>query len=337
LIPGIFPDISFCMSRNRFLAVLLFISSLTCDIGFSEPTNSDVSVNVTALSDRYVLSARSVGSTNACLENRNHLLTFEMESRKLMFDGILVWLNSPLTRCNDNLTVSPADVAAIIEPLLTAGASSAPSNLSFTVVIDPGHGGQDTGAIGQGNIMEKKIVLDIAKRVGKKLKEFNLRVRLTRKKDSTLTLDQRVARAAEWGANMFVSVHVNSASNANASGLETYVLPCPGFASTEGDRSNTNACPGNTFDTSSIMLAWYIHSQMISRVPGMEDRGIRHARFDVLCGAPCPAVLVECGFVSNQADEKKLQTEEYLENISESIAQGILRYTSGTNFPGKPQ
>jgi len=317
----------------------MFTSLLTCDVGLSQSSNlnAHVRVNMTDLSNRHDLPVQSVSGTNVCFGNRNHLLMFEMESRKLMFDGILIWLNGPLTRCDDNWTVSLADAAAVIEPLLTAGASPASSNRSFTVVIDPGHGGEDTGAIGQKSVIEKKIVLDIAKRVGKKLKKSGLRVKLTRKKDSALTLDERMARAAEWGADIFVSVHVNSASNTNAAGLETYVLPCPGFASTAGDRSNTNACPGNTFDTSSILLAWHIHSQMLSRVAGMEDRGIRHARFDVLCGAPCPAVLVECGFVSNQADDERLQTEEYLERISEGIAQGIVRYLGGTNLAERPQ
>ena len=101
--------------------------------------------------------------------------------------------------------------------------------------------------------------------------------------------------------------------------------PAPGFASTSGGNGHTVCEPGNRFDTGNILLAYQVHRAVLART-GAPDRGIKHARYDVLAQAPCPAALVECGFISNLYDEQMISMRSYREVLAEGIAQGILAY-----------
>jgi N-acetylmuramoyl-L-alanine amidase len=332
------------MTKRKSLSkFVLVVFALTANIVFAD------SVKITDLCARYALSGPFQKGSNVMARDANFSLVFETNSRKLVFDDLLIWMNAPLTESNGCFCLSAPDVSCI-DALLRSAQTLACAGCS-TVVIDPGHGGKDTGAIGPNNVYEKKVTLDIAGRVTKKLKNSGLTIRLTRKRDSTLTLQERTSRAKAWDADLFVSIHVNSANNTNASGIEIYTLPAPGFPSTAGEKSHpwffdqikTNAsglpavavgspksdsCPGNAYDCAAMVLACDIQTQLLAHVSGSESRGIKHARYDVLAEAPCPAVLVECGFVSNQADAERLRYEEYLDGVADGIAQGILSYVN---------
>jgi N-acetylmuramoyl-L-alanine amidase len=321
LMRKLFPAIPIQMTKRPILPAFLLVLVLAL-IGRASSAGT---VPLTDICKRYDLAGPFQKGSNVWLRGTNFFVVFETDSRKLMFDGRLIWMNAPMTKSTGDFALSQPDAAAVgvllrpSQPLAAAGCS--------TVVLDPGHGGKDTGAIGSNGICEKKINLDIARRVAKRLKSSDLILRLTRKRDSTLTLDDRTTRAKEWGADMFVSIHLNSAKNTNASGVEVYTLPATGYPSTSGE-SPTNACPGNIYDSTSLLLASSIQTQMMARVDGAINRGIKHARFDVLAAAPCPAVLIECGFVSNVADMEKLRHEEYLDSVADGIAQGILAYVN---------
>jgi len=192
-----------------------------------------------------------------------------------------------------------------------------------TVVLDPGHGGTDPGAIGISGVKEKDLELDVAGRVRRRLQASNIRTRLTRSGDQTVSLRDRSTRARSWGAGLFVSIHANSAANAAARGAESYILPAHGFASTSGSASRWSTCDGNAFDAANMLLAFHTHKGMVLNT-GADDRGIRRARFQVLREANCPAVLVECGFLSNRAEERRLRESAYREKLAEGITQGIL-------------
>jgi N-acetylmuramoyl-L-alanine amidase len=196
------------------------------------------------------------------------------------------------------------------------------------VVIDPGHGGTDTGAMGQ-KLSEKTVVLDIARRVRERLRRLNIDVRLTRDTDTALTLSERTAAAQQQGATLFLSIHMNSARNASASGLETYVVTAPGFVSTAGENGASGAEPGNRFDADSIVLAYETHRAVLEQT-GAADRGVKHARFDVLSQAPCPAALIECGFLSNAYEENMISMKAYRGVLAEGIADGIMAYIRNT-------
>jgi N-acetylmuramoyl-L-alanine amidase len=197
------------------------------------------------------------------------------------------------------------------------------------VVLDPGHGGRDTGAIGGGGLLEKTVALDLARRVERKLRGSGLKVRLTRKRDRTVDLRTRTTLAAKWGGGLFVSVHLNASVNRSAAGIETYALAVPGLPSTASDSGDPTPFPGHAHNGGNIFLAYCLHRALLSGT-GAADRGIRRARFQVLREAPCPAALVECGFVSNRIEESRLATAVFRDEIAEAIARGIRAYVSRT-------
>jgi len=266
----------------------------------------------------------------AAVETAVGRLLFAPASRKMTFDGLLIWLNAPVRVANEDLLLDRIDVESTVLPLLRPGQVLADKRVK-SVVIDPGHGGQAFGARGSGMMPEKDIVLDIARRVRRKLQLSDVRARLTRDGDQTLSLSARPERAARWGADVFVSIHVNSAANPAAAGVETYVLPAPGYPSTSGSNAN-GPCPGNKHDPLSLLLAYHVHRGMFASARS-QDRGIRRARFEVLRNAQCAAVLVECGFLSNPQDALNLENTAHRNALAEGIARGLLTYISACNRP----
>jgi len=122
---------------------------------------------------------------------------------------------------------------------------------------------------------------------------------------------------------------MNSAENAGAAGLETYVVTAPGFASTGENGKSGPAEPGNRFDAASLVLAYEVHRAVLAQT-GSTDRGIKHARFDVLTQAPCPALLIECGFLSNAYEETMVSMKSYRDVLAEGIATGVMAYINST-------
>ncbi|MCL6465487.1 MAG: N-acetylmuramoyl-L-alanine amidase [candidate division WOR-3 bacterium] len=217
------------------------------------------------------------------------------------------------------------------------------------IILDPGHGGKDPGAIGRLGTEEKTIVLDIARRVKKHLTQQGFEVILTRDSDDYVSLAERAEKAAKSGADLFVSIHANAAPNRSATGLETYFLS---EAKTDWERAvaaRENAAferelanplikdndpvtliladlAQNEFLFESSELASRIQEAALSAICA-QDRGVRQANFYVLRNIFMPAVLVECGFLSNRQEEKLLRNPAHREKIARAIAQGIKNFT----------
>jgi N-acetylmuramoyl-L-alanine amidase len=173
----------------------------------------------------------------------------------------------------------------------------------LVVVVDPGHGGRDPGAVGIGGIYESDIVLDISQQVASLLEEQGIQAILTREDDREVDLAPRVNLAESVNANLFVSIHANaiSLSRPDVNGIETYY-----------------------YDTGAALAA-SVHNSLVNAT-GMNDRGVRQARFYVLTRTSMPAVLVEVGFVTGQEDAARLNNPTARSQIAAAIAQGILRY-----------
>ena len=176
----------------------------------------------------------------------------------------------------------------------------------FSVVIDPGHGGPDPGAVGIGGLRETEVVLDVSKRISKYLSAQGVKVILTRTRDIDLDLPPRVNKANRLRANAFVSIHANASRGhrRDINGLETYY-----YAGYQGYK-----------------LASKIHKEILYSSPGSIDRGVRRARFFVIRRTNMPAALVEIGFVTGRFDARKLKQNEYREKIAFGITRGILNY-----------
>ncbi|MBS2023704.1 MAG: N-acetylmuramoyl-L-alanine amidase [Deltaproteobacteria bacterium] len=229
--------------------------------------------------------------------------------------------------------------------LLGEGQGSVAAQLGLQIhkiVIDAGHGGKDTGAIGKNGVREKDVALSIAKKVAERLRALGFEVVLTRDRDVFLSLDERTRLANEAGADLFLSVHCNSARKRTLSGVETWTLNVAADRYAKRLAAFENADAGrHVSDLKMILadlftkvnagdareLASAVQSAMVrtirSRVGPVKDNGVKHALFYVLLGAKMPAVLVETAFLSNPTEEKRLKAAKYQDSAAEAIARGV--------------
>ncbi len=248
-------------------------------------------------------------------------------SRRAAVNGRLIWMSLPNLELAGQPALSRLDEVKTLRPILQPE-WCLPPNEGGHVVLDPGHGGHDTGARGGGGSIEKAMTLNIAQRVSAHLDARGIPWRMTRSEDRFVDLAERARFAAANDARLFVSIHFNSSGNPQSSGVESFALSLPGTASTNDPDNQAPPAlenPGNQFDAANILLAHLIQDSLLERGTGV-DRGVRRARFSVLRDAPCPAALVECGFLSNAEEERKILDEGHREKIAASITDGIVRY-----------
>lgn len=223
-----------------------------------------------------------------------------------------------------------------------------------TIVIDPGHGGHDSGAVGPSGLKEKDVALEIARRLRNKLvkegSKFGIEnVYLTRNSDKFIPLEERTAIAKKKNADLFISIHCNGHKTKKAHGIETYVL---GFTNDQSSlqlaaRENATTTKGlhalrtilkdyilSSKIEESQAVATHVQMSIIQRVSGrykhVNDKGVKKAPFVVLIGADIPSVLVETSFITNPREEKRLKTRAYLERIVDGIILGIEKYSKQT-------
>jgi N-acetylmuramoyl-L-alanine amidase len=228
------------------------------------------------------------------------------------------------------------DLNKTVQPLLQADGPPVLSQNSV-IVIDPGHGGENAGTRSiLGNHYEKEFTLDWGLRLQALLLSNGYKVYLTRSNDNDLALSNRVAVAAQRKADLFISLHFNSAGpNDNEAGLETYCLTPAGMPSslTRGFVDEVQQTfPNNSFDTQNLWLALRVHRALL-QINGHHDRGIRRARFPgVLRNQQRAAILVEGGYLSNPQEARLIGDPAYRQKLAEAVAKALLTpaNTSGT-------
>ena len=171
-----------------------------------------------------------------------------------------------------------------------------------TVVIDPGHGGKDKGRISSSCYYEKIYTLDVAKRLQTILHRERIPSVMTRYADKTVSLEQRAKLANQYQNIVFVSIHFNASTDRRIRGIETYYL-----------------------SRKSQKIAWQVQDALAD-VTGEPDRGVKKSDFYVLRETKAPALLIECGFLSNTKDLKLAQSPEYRQKLAQAIANGLLKY-----------
>jgi len=217
------------------------------------------------------------------------------------------------------------------------------------IVIDPGHGGHDTGTIGPHGLEEKDLVLEVSRRLGKLLEtRLGAEVVYTRKDDTFIPLETRTAVANQARADLFVSIHANSSHDAAARGVETYYLNFTSSPEALEVAARENAVSEKSiYELQDLVkkialkekieesreFAWDVqqslHSGLAVKSPAIRNRGVKKAPFIVLIGANMPSILAEISFVSNPTDEHRLATGEYRQRIAESLYRGIAKYVNG--------
>lgn len=235
-----------------------------------------------------------------------------------------------------------AAAAALLAP--------APRRGLRTVVLDPGHGGSETGAVGPAGTMEKELTLALSRALAERLtSELGLRVALTRTDDVDLGLDERSAFANQNKADLFLSIHLNSTARGDARGAETYFLSLQASDERAADAAaienlvgEAAASPGSDeFDLQLMLwdLAQSSHlaasqrlanliQEELNRSLDLPDRGVKQAPFRVLMGAAMPAVLVELGFISSAAEERLLRDPAYRAGLVETLVRAVARFRS---------
>lgn len=213
------------------------------------------------------------------------------------------------------------------------------------VVIDPGHGGHDSGAIGRAGTREKDVALKIAKRLSSLLRASGLEVVMTRESDEFVSLDNRAHLANDVHGDLFISIHCNSARNRKLRGIETYTLNTSSdryslrLAARENSASEKGvsdlqfiladlATKANTEESQRLAsrVQHTLVARMSSRFGGVENLGTKEALFYVLLGVRMPAVLVETSFLSHADEERRLASQTYQEEVARAIATGVQEF-----------
>ncbi len=172
--------------------------------------------------------------------------------------------------------------------------------------IDPGHGGSDPGAVGNG-LKEKDVTLNIAKKVLGELANYDVQTSMTRTDDTYVSLSGRAQFANNYKADFFLSIHINSSANASATGFESYI--------------HTNAGT----DTAEKQRLLHYEIADVCRKYSMPDRGTKRANFAVLRETQMPAVLAEIGFINNPKEAELLRSEAFLGDVARGIVAGLVR------------
>ena len=214
-----------------------------------------------------------------------------------------------------------------------------------TIVIDPGHGGKDPGALGKGTLQEKGIALSISVKLREVLTAKGYTVLMTRETDRFIPLKKRTEFATQHKADLFLSIHANAAETSRANGIETYYLDVTSTDdAAEKVAARENIDSGYSIQELETLLEGLIREsksedskrlaqsvqQALVQSTGAIDRGVKHARFVVLIGTKVPAILIETGFVSNPAERQKLATSAYQQKLATAIAEGVDRFLGKT-------
>ena len=262
------------------------------------------------------------------LSSRQTKLEITKNSRFIQINRMPIYLGFSTVNLENELFLAVADYRHVLQPILTPQFFDARPKIR-RVMIDVGHGGKDTGARnGIYGLLEKNLNLDVALRLKRLLEKSGVQVKLTRNRDVYLPLEQRSSLANQFRADLFISLHFNSAASPEPSGFEVFALTPRGQPSTKRPRptaQDAKQFPGNRYDPWNMLAAYHVERALVQGLGG-PDRGVKRARFSVLKYLNCPGVLVELGFLSHVETAKKLRSADFRQLIAQSLHEGILTY-----------
>ena len=261
------------------------------------------------------------------LTNANGSVDFQLDSREVMINGVRNWLCFPVMEKDGEYLVSRVDLAKTLEPQLRP--QMIPNLGHFkTVVLDPGHGGYDKGAVSPYGC-EKDFALDVARNVKPLLEAKGLEVKMTRDSDTFVPLELRARIANATKDSVFVSIHFNATdANPSAQGFEVFSFTPRGAPSTADDALALrfmNQDAGSSVDAPSLALSMSVFHSVVGHFSEF-DRGIKRARFAVLRLTKIPAILVEGGFLTEQGESRLIAQSAWRAKLAQSIATGIVNY-----------
>ena len=287
-------------------------------------------LSVDNISKFYGLTAEVVPAGEKMrLETVRSPLEFVRDSREVMINGARSWLCFPVIEHEGKFLVTRTDLAKTIEPLLRPQRVPNAGKVE-TVVLDPGHGGHDKGALSRYG-SEKDFALDVARTLRTLLQAKGLRVIMTREGDYFVPLEVRAQIANAARNSIFVSIHFNATDrDPNATGFEIFSFTPRGAPSTSDDSvapSSLSVQAGTEVDAKSVALSACIYHSMIGHIPEF-DRGIKRARFAVLRLTRVPAVLVEGGFLTERGESQLIAKKDWRVKLAQAISAGVENYVA---------
>ena len=263
-------------------------------------------ISIHQLAGRTGLRIVRTGAYSALLRNEsNSVMIFAPPNSRAFVNGRPLTYSGGVATWNGTIFVPVSMVSAMRTALRSAPAHTIPApaaQVNGTVVLDPGHGGRDPGAIAVGGMYEKDVVLPISLAVRNALVARGVKVVMTRADDRFIELDNRARIANRARPDLFVSIHADSARSRSARGYTLYAA--------------------RAASKKSIFLAKRIDRSLAAT--GVSSRGLRRADYRVLVKTNCPAVLVEVGYLSNSAEARRLATDRHRQAIAEAIAAGVI-------------
>lgn len=250
------------------------------------------------------------------------------DARLLYINRLPIYLGFPTVESRGQLFIAAADYQHVLQPILTPQVFNKRPGIR-RVVIDAGHGGQDSGARNDAyGLLEKNLTLDVAQRLRALLERSGFEVVMTRSSDVYIPLAQRSKMANRAKADLFVSLHFNAAGSASASGFESYAMTPQYQASSKYPRPTSKDAQryaGNDHDPWNALITYHLERSLVKRLGG-PDRGMKRARWAVLKDLECPGVLTELGFVSHVETAKKLRSPAFRQTLAQSLYEGIVAY-----------
>lgn len=320
---------------SRFLTGLLLLMAVVSTAAASKWEIRTLGgrdyIPVSQMARFYTMRVLPRGAKGVSLVSETRRLDLTQGSREARIDGVKQWLSFPVLGFGGRLYVSRMDLSKTIDPAMRPQKISGLQPVR-SVLLDPGHGGHDRGAVNRLGT-EKNYNLSIALEVQRRLREAGLRAELTRSTDRFIPLEARPAMARRLGEGaIFVSIHCNASAQrvSAATGYEIFTLTPRGAPNSHDSfltRRSFSMESGHRFDHANQALAASIYHAMLGRLP-MFDRGMKRARFAVLRRAVTPAVLVECGFLSNPQDARRLESPAWRKRLADSIARGIIEFSN---------
>ena len=268
---------------------------------------------------------------------QSHQLVVKTGTREALVDGVRHWLSFPVVSNGGRPYVSLVDINSTLGPAMSP-ASVRQLQKVKTVVFDPGHGGHDKGGRSSYGF-EKDYTLDVVNRARKILEGKRIKCVQSRLSDFFVELAERPEMTKNYKDPIFVSVHFNSAGwRPSATGMEIYAIPprgCPTTGKAPDPILDRRASNGDAMEPASFVLANTIYHTMLGKT-GSFDRGVKRARYAVLRHSDVPSVLIECGFLTNSVEAKKIHSSQWRQELAQSIADGIIAYMELANSKNLP-
>ena len=310
------------MKASIFFYFFISLFLLSNEVGFIKAKNKKKYLKLNDLARYYSYNISRKGS-QVILSSKNNKIIFKKNSKLIYINGIKFYLNFGILEYKLDLYASEIDCKNVLYPQFLG--KQQVFKPVRTIVIDPGHGGKDTGTY-FGRLKEKDFNLRFSKLLREYLEGSGFIVYLTRNSDTYPSFKYRQELARKISADIFISIHINSSPKSRStSGIETYRLTPPDAPSFGRRNLRSSKKPYDLWHWNNTNLALAVQENLV-RYTGANDRGVKSANFVILKHPYCPSVLIELGFLSHSREAKYLFSLAYQKSLAYGITKGLIEY-----------